>query len=113
MPGTNEEHDASYGEDGAPRVTYTHPVTQEIVETFQSYKTLKKSDNYWHLKYTENNHTCLVSNNIFMGDIDDLTFDWLAVVESFPQFKFRFYRTFNGYRFFVVNECVSLFGNKK
>ena len=102
-----------YSEDGAPRVTYNHPVTGESVETFQPWKTIKKSSNYWHLKYSENQATCLVSNNIFIGDIDDLNFDWLQVVESYPQFKFRFYRTFKGYRFFVVNETMSLFTAEK
>jgi len=101
--------DTGYSAEDAPGVIYTHPVTGETVSTFQSWKTLKKSTEYWQLKYLENNHTCLVSNNIFIGDIDDLNFDWLSVIEEFPQLKFRFYRTFKGYRFFVVNTLISLF----
>lgn len=96
-----------YANEAAP-VVFNHPVTNERIETFQSYKTISSSVWHWHLKYTENNHTCLVSNQIFMGDIDDLEFDWLSKIDEFPQYSFRFYRTYKGFRFFITNTCLSL-----
>lgn len=104
---------ADYSDEDAARIVYIHPVTNEEVSTFQPWQTIKKSTQYWQLRYTANNHTCLVSNNIFIGDIDDLRFDWLSIINEFPELKFRFYRTFKGYRFFVVNTLVSLHADKR
>jgi hypothetical protein len=106
------ERNPDYAAEDAPGVIYTHPVTGETISTFQPWQTLKKSTQYWQLKYTANSHTCLVSSNIFIGDTDDLQFDWLSTINEFPELKFRFYRTFKGYRFFVVSTLVSVHANK-
>jgi len=48
----------------------------------------------------------LNSHDYFIGDIDDIEFDWkpqLIKWEDRNEFQFRFYRTHKGFRFFVTN----------
>ena len=51
----------------------------------------------------------LNSTDWFIGDIDDLAFDWFEVVkcwEDNQKLQFRFYRTHKGFRFFVTNDRI-------
>lgn len=105
---TNTEPDSDASYTSTNQVEFRHPITDERLTTWKDNFTNDQSRNLWWLQYAKG-QTYLISPSIFMGDIDDLDFDWYWVIqEQYPQYAFRFYRTYKGFRFFITNVRVSV-----
>jgi hypothetical protein len=103
-----EQHE--YGDNYAENIrTYRNPVTNETVVTFKPYLNLKSLIGIgFDIVTTENGNTIITSRLVLIGDVDIDDDDWLTrwaeTKTKYPDLKFRLYRTYKGYRFFLVNQ---------
>lgn len=95
--------------DGNPnQITFNHPVTGERITTFRPpYFRGLVTTGAWstalNRTYGDYNFLALISSYYFMGDIDSETIDIAQIKKDFPDFLFRFYKTYKGFRFFILN----------
>jgi hypothetical protein len=96
-------------------VSFTHPATGEEIKTFQPYKAIANlGDIHFNIIKYENRSDVLTTPYVFIGDTDiddDGTWgfnNFFEIKKKFPEYAFRLYRTYKGYRFFIVNSTVRI-----